>query len=623
MKRRFIILIVFFFLMNIEGLQAQVSDSLRLSMLKENLNRAMKQDSLYAEKMDFSISNMPVSQLIKSIAKASGLNINPRIGEEKLITCNFKQIRIIDILYFICKEYALETELVGNILSIVPYRPPIIEPEIGMSYDSERKEISFDFSRAKLINVAKTFSGKTGINIIIPNQLFEHRVSSFGKAMTVENAVQCIAAVNSLIAQKKNETTWALFQAEEGKSNMPLQNKFSFNADELKIDSLGLISAHITNSNINVIVTDICRRLKKNYFFTDNLDRITGIYVEKVDINTFLKVLFTGTEFTWRIENGIYLFAKANDNNPFGSVKVLPMRYRTVDKVSDVIPADLKKGVEILTFPDLNSLVISGDQRRMMQLVSFITDIDKSVPLISIDVIIVDASDTNTREAGISFGKGKEAATSIGTFSPGIDLTLNANTINRLINSFNGFGSINLGKVGPNFYAGLKLLEENNIVTLRSTPKLSTLNGYKATLKSGETKYYKESQTNIIGTQNPLQSESYQWKNVEANLTLDILPYVSLDSCITLKVDLSQSEFTERELKDSPPGTTNRSFNSIIKVRNQDMVLLGGIERNLTSKISSGLPFIARIPILKWIFGTSSRTKRVQKLNVFIKPTII
>jgi hypothetical protein len=129
--------------------------------------------------------------------------------------------------------------------------------------------------------------------------------------------------------------------------------------------------------------------------------------------------------------------------------------------------------------------------------------------------------------------------------------------------------------------------------------------------------------TNIIGTQNPLQSESYQWKNVEANLTLDITPFVSLDSCITLQIDLSQSEFTEREVEGAPPGTTNRSFNSIIKVKNQEMVLLGGIERNLTSQTSSGLPLVARIPVLRWIFGSSSKNKKSQKLNVFIKPTII
>jgi len=299
------------------------------------------------------------------------------------------------------------------------------------------------------------------------------------------------------------------------------------------------------------------------------------------------------------------------------------MRFRTVDKVIDIIPAELKKGMEIIPFPDLNSLVASGNLSQMMQLISFITDVDKSVPLISIDVIIVDVSNTSSSEAGISMGLGKEPAKTSGTLSPGIDFTLNGNSLNKLINSFNGFGSINLGKVNTNFYMGLKMLEENGKVVLRSTPKLSTLNGHKATLKSGETKYYKESQTNIIGTQNPLQSESYQWKNIEADLTLDIIPYVSLDSCISMSINLTQSEFTERESADAPPGTTNRSFNSIIRVKNQETVLLGGIEKNMVSSSSSGLPLIARIPILKWLFGSSSKNKKIQKLNVFIKPTII
>jgi type IV pilus assembly protein PilQ len=90
-----------------------------------------------------------------------------------------------------------------------------------------------------------------------------------------------------------------------------------------------------------------------------------------------------------------------------------------------------------------------------------------------------------------------------------------------------------------------------------------------------------------------------------------------------MTIDLSQSEFTDRQAADAPPGTTTRSFNSIIKVRNQEVVLLGGIERNLSSRTSKGLPFLSRIPILRWIFGHSAKKNTVQKLNVFIKPTIV
>ena len=74
------------------------------------------------------------------------------------------------------------------------------------------------------------------------------------------------------------------------------------------------------------------------------------------------------------------------------------------------------------------------------------------------------------------------------------------------------------------------------------------------------------------------------------------------------------------------PGMNEPIFSTIvpiIRVANNEMVLLGGIERNSKEKSSSGIPFISRIPILKWIFGNSKNNKNESKLNVFIKPTLL
>lgn len=307
-------------------------------------------------------------------------------------------------------------------------------------------------------------------------------------------------------------------------------------------------------------------------------------------------------------------------------VRVFPMMFRTVENIIDIIPDKLKRDMDIKIFPDLNSVILSGRKKNVNDLESYLTEIDKSVPMISIDVVIVDATDRKSRSTGIKFGKGQEpSGQSYGQILPSVDVSLGASKINRLINAFNDIGLVNLGKVGDNFYAGLKMLEEDGTITLRSTPRLSTLNGHKASLTSGEVKYYKESQVNIIGTQNPMQSESYMWKSVEASFSLELVPYVSVDSTITINVILNQDEFTERDGGDltAPPGKTNRGFNSIVKVHDGEMVLLGGIERNLQDDSSSGLPFIARIPVLRFFFGNESRTKENRKLSVFIRPVVI
>lgn len=622
MLKRIFYIVFLWELFSFSVVQAQsTTDSTHLVRIQAILNKVTIEEPRYKEALDISVNNISVGDFLKNIAKASELNLNVESGGEKKISCNFKQISISDAIFYICKEYNYDLELTGRILSVSPCKSPYTEPLITLSYNPVQKIFSFDFTQAKLIDVARKFSETSDINIIIPNSLSEERITAFGKGMTIDDALQGIAATNQLTAQRKSDTMWALFRQNEKESADTKPTYFRM--DNLEVDSLGFITARMSNANIHNIVQDLCQRLNLSYFFIDNLEHSTGIYVEKVSFDSFLKTIFTGTNFTWRVDNGIYMFGTENQGASLSAARVVPMKFRSVDQVLEIIPKDLSQSMEILPFPDLNSLVINGGQRKVIQLVSYLNEIDKSVPLISIDVIILDATDTNAQEAGISMGLGKEPATTSGSLSPGVNMTLGASSVNKLINSFNGFGSINLGCVTPNFYLGLKLLEEDGKITLRSTPRLSTLNGHKASLKSGEMKYYKESQTYLTGTQNPIQSESYQWKNVEANLSLDITPYVSLDSCITMQIDLTQSEFTEREEKDAPPGKTTRSFNSIIKVRNEEMVLLGGIERNLSSRTSTGLPFIARIPVLRWIFGSSSKRQSVQKLNVFIKPTVI
>lgn len=603
---------------------AQKDETSRLEALQKKLETAAETAPAFTKEIDISVTNMPIADMLKNIAKASGANLNIHAPGHQTVTCNFKKTRIIDLIYFLCKNYGFDAEIIGNIISIFPCTPDAeIPPVPDISYDDAEQTFTYELQSVRLIDAVKKISELSGINIVIPSGIYDSRISAYAHAMPTEEAIRTLGSVNAFNVKKKNNKTW-IFSPETGnEENGPGRKSFGMN--EITVDSSGRISADITNGNIREIIPEICEKLNLGYFVSGIMDRETAIFVNDVDFTTFLSVVFTGTEFSWRYENGVYVFGGVNTENRLSTTKVIPMKYRSVEKITEIIPAELKKNMEIIPFPDLNSIVICGEQKSLGQIESLLMEIDRSVPLILIDVIIVDATQKNVQEAGISTGLGKQTAQTSGSISPGIEMSLNANSVNKLINTFNGFGSINLGKVSPNFYLNLKFLEETGKIILRSTPRLSTLNGHKATLKSGETKYYKESQTNIIGTQNPLQTESYMWKNVEANLTLDITPYVSKDSCITLKIDITQSEFTPREsdMKDAPPGMSTRSFNSIIKVKNQDMILLGGIERNAFNSGSKGIPFLARIPVLKWLFGASVRNKSSNKLNVFIKPTII
>ena len=118
-----------------------------------------------------------------------------------------------------------------------------------------------------------------------------------------------------------------------------------------------------------------------------------------------------------------------------------------------------------------------------------------------------------------------------------------------------------------------------------------------------------------------LKLRNYQ--PIEAELGLTIKPIVSGDGQVTLDIFVIQSSFRGRISKDAPPDISSREFSSIIRVRDQDIVVLGGLEERRTNNSGSGVPFLSRIPIIKWLFSKRVREGRKSKLTVLIKPTII
>ena len=294
------------------------------------------------------------------------------------------------------------------------------------------------------------------------------------------------------------------------------------------------------------------------------------------------------------------------------------------DAILDLIPKKITEGLDITTDVEQNAFLVNGNAQKIEAFKKFLKTIDKPVPVILIEVMIIEVSNSNSVSTGLDLGIGETPTVDKGTIFSGTDLTLGSTSINKIIGGFNGFGSLNIGKVVPNFYARIKALETNGNLKIRSTPKLSTLNGHQATLTKGETTYYAVTRRDVIGSQNPQTTEIKNYYPIDANLSIGIRPLVSGDGNITLNINVTQSDFNgERIDPEAPPGMNSREFTSTIRVNDKDVVILGGIEETSKNNSGSGVPFLARVPIIKWLFSKRTRTASKSKLSVLIKSTII
>ena len=339
-----------------------------------------------------------------------------------------------------------------------------------------------------------------------------------------------------------------------------------------------------------------------------------------------------GNENTFASPNTLFGNANANlttqPNNNFSrgnpNRNLSQPQNTLADVILDMIPDGVVNELEIEMDRELNSFIVSGSQENINNFKSLITAIDKPVPVILIETMIIEINRTSTIETGVEWGLGDAPVQDQGLIFPNTDLTLGANTVNRVLGGLEGLTSLNLGRVVPNFFANLKAMETNGDININSTPKLSVLNGHEAQLSIGQTTYYVITQTNIIGSQNPQTNTIQNFQPIEAELGVFIKPTVSLEGEITMGIVVNQSTFSSTRIApNAPPDINTRKFTSTIRVRDKDIVVLGGLEDVIRSNTGTGVPFLARIPIIKFLFSKRVREGTKRKLAILIRPVVL
>jgi type IV pilus assembly protein PilQ len=606
----------------------------RFAVIEARLSELSKITPGLNDKVELSVNGVTIQDFIRGIATTSNLNVSVDQNLNTKIYNNFSNAPVTDVLMFLCRKYDLDITFIGNIMSVSQYVQPLnntyTPKTLKIAYDKANDALSLDLSNDSLALVAKAITKISQKNVVFSPELQGKMVSGFIQSMPFNAALDKLAFSNDLKVTPTNDNFFLIEKLQVAGGPNPNNsrggNSGSYSSSQglnIKSDGNKKLSIDAMNVPIADVLKAVTSELKINFFLLDEPKGNTSLNIKNASYDEFLDYLFNGTEYTFKKEGEIYLIGDRNLEG-IRSTKVIPLQYRAIDKVIDFIPPDLKKGIDVKAFVELNSLIASGSLPRIEELKNFIRDIDRIVPVISIEVMIVDISNSHTVSTGIKAGLGDKPAITGGDLYPTLDLTLGAGAINSVIDGINGTGIVNLGKVTPNFYVRLQLMEQNGDLKISSTPLVSTMNGHEAKMGNSEVRYYVENNSNVIATQNTTTINTQVFKPLTAEFALTITPFVSGDEQITMDIAFKQSTFTAQTTgANGPYGTKSRDFKSLIRVKNQEMIMLGGLSEEVNDENSSGVPVLSRIPVIKWIFSSRNKKKSQNKLTIFIKPTVI
>lgn len=629
---------LFFVLVAFAGMGQQPS----LADMERDLNDLAKVQPGLSEKVQVSVSGIPLADFISAVAFEHNLNVSVDAGLNKVVANNFYDAVVKDVFIFLIKEYDLVMDVSGTIVSFHnrkadPAVEVVVPPrKIDVEYKTENQFLSMNLKNDSLAKVAEAITKASAHNVVLSPKVKDRTVSVYIENRPFEQVIDMMAKSNGLVLTVDPNGFYYL-DAEEPKpsSNNSGTTSKSGNSRsngggngggemslQLNADNPQRLNLEATNTSIKTIIEAASNQLGEHYFMYDEPEGNKTVKVQNVTFVELLSHLLNGTDYTFKKGDDYYLIGNRNTEG-LRATELVRLENRTIETVIDLIPTELVADIEIKEFIELNGMVVSGSYLKIEELKSFIHSVDQVVPMVQIDIIIVFSEKTSGVSKGMKAGIGQESVPTQGTVFPGIDMTLGSETINGLINAFNGFGIVNIGAVTPNFYASLKFLESNSVIDITSTPKISTLNGHEATFSVGETSYYQEERVNIqssIG--GPVQVSNKVWKETTANLDITVKPFVSADEYVTLEISVTQNDFQGKVDPTAPPNQSTQSFVSLIRVKNGEMILMGGLEKDGKTESGSGTPFLSRIPVIRWIFSDRQKDKEKSKLHIFIKPTV-
>lgn len=194
-------------------------------------------------------------------------------------------------------------------------------------------------------------------------------------------------------------------------------------------------------------------------------------------------------------------------------------------------------------------------------------------------------------------------------------------------------GVLGLSFTNQTFGGMVELLSSQGQVQVLSSPRVTATNNQKAVIKIGEDEYFVTdiSTTTVTGTATT-STPNIQLTPFFSGIALDVTPQIGESGQITLHIHPSVTETTEQEKVISlnnerfvlPLARSNiRESDTIIRARDGEVVIIGGLMQTGYSEDVSQVPLLGRVPFLGELFTNRRQLETKKELVIMLRPTIV
>lgn len=240
-----------------------------------------------------------------------------------------------------------------------------------------------------------------------------------------------------------------------------------------------------------------------------------------------------------------------------------------------------------------------------------------------LEVTLNDSYQQGINWSNLSLGNSKVTFGVDGTTSlPGMD------TIGTLLG-----GTTSLSISDGSFSGVLSFMSTQGDINVLSSPRITAANNQKAVIKVGTDEYYVTNLTSTVGSgDNAESAPDIELTPFFSGISLDVTPQIDDQGNVLLHVhpavidveeDSKSITYQDQEIELPLAKSSIRESDSVIRAKDGDVVVIGGLMKTSISKKQTKVPLLGDIPGLGHLFRSKSNATEKTELVILLKPTVV
>lgn len=194
--------------------------------------------------------------------------------------------------------------------------------------------------------------------------------------------------------------------------------------------------------------------------------------------------------------------------------------------------------------------------------------------------------------------------------------------------------AFNVNVTGGDFTSVLRAIQQQGEVRTLSNPRVNIMNGQTSLLSVGQTrKFISEVKTSTTSGDSPVTTWSVTTGNVLSGIILGIIPFISEDGEISITITPIISNLVKMETVSVGEGTNSttislptvdlRELSTTVKIRDGELVIIGGLISETETLNENKVPGLGDIPLIGNLFKSKDDSTTKTELVVLLLPRIV